>query len=103
MDLDLSPLGTGVAEIRFDLESTDVGEFGMNTPSFVAIDNLALGATPLWAGYDLLESGWVDTGSFLGWVYPVGDYVYILAIGKYVYLPEPVGGIGDGAWIYIPQ
>ena len=80
-----------------------MGQFGMNTPAYVAIDDLILGATPLWAGYDLLESGWVDSGSFLGWIYPVGDYVYVNALGRYAYLPEAAASSGDGAWLYLPR
>ncbi|HSH08766.1 MAG TPA: DUF4465 domain-containing protein, partial [Oceanipulchritudo sp.] len=45
--VDLSPLGTGVAEIAFAMESSDMGSFGMNTPAYVAIDNLVLGSTPV--------------------------------------------------------
>ncbi|MBK1881469.1 DUF4465 domain-containing protein [Luteolibacter pohnpeiensis] len=39
-EVDLSELGT-VDELQFSLTSSDVGEFGMNTPAYFAIDNLA--------------------------------------------------------------
>jgi uncharacterized protein (TIGR03382 family) len=45
--VDLSALGSGVDRLTFDLESTDVGNFGMNTPAYFALDNLLLGATPV--------------------------------------------------------
>lgn len=54
-----------------------------------------------WAGWPIQENGWVDTGSFLGWVYPVGDFLFIQDLGKYVYLPESHVGPG-GAWMFIP-
>ena len=38
--LDLSGLGT-VDEMQFSLSSSDVGSFGMNTPAYFALDNLA--------------------------------------------------------------
>ena len=38
--VDLTPLGNDVATIRFELSSSDVGAFGMNTPAYFAIDNL---------------------------------------------------------------
>ncbi len=38
--LDLSGLGA-VKELAFSFESTDVGDFGINTPQYFAIDNLA--------------------------------------------------------------
>lgn len=37
--VDLTPLGT-VKQIRFSLTSSDVGDWGMNTPSIFCIDNL---------------------------------------------------------------
>ena len=37
--LDLSGLGI-VSELRFDFESSDVGMFGINTPTYFGIDNL---------------------------------------------------------------
>ena len=37
--LDLTSLGV-VRELRFDFESSDVGGFGINTPTYFAIDNL---------------------------------------------------------------
>ena len=42
--VDFSPLGT-VDEIRFTMSSSDNGMFGMNTPSYFAMDNLAVPET----------------------------------------------------------
>jgi len=39
--VDFSPLGE-VDRLEFSLDSTDNGEFGMNTPAFFAIDNVAV-------------------------------------------------------------
>lgn len=103
IDVDISPLGTEVAAISLSLESTDVGEFGMNTPAYVALDNLVLEETPTWAGYDQLPDGWVDTGNFLGWIYPQGDYVYLLSLARYGYLPEAEAAKASGSWIYLPR
>jgi hypothetical protein len=41
--VDLSSLGS-VAEIKFDLQSTDNGDWGMNTPAYFCFDNLAIKA-----------------------------------------------------------
>ncbi len=43
--LDLSGLGL-VRSIGFEFTSTDVGEFGINTPTYFAMDNLNLTAVP---------------------------------------------------------
>jgi len=40
--VDLSPLGN-VQFIEFTLESTDMGQWGMNTPAYFALDNLVYG------------------------------------------------------------
>jgi hypothetical protein len=104
LEVDLAPLageaGSAVAEIRFALESTDVGAWGMNTPSYLAVDQLVLAATPTWGGYDLGADGWVDTGEFLGLVYPVGDFLYIQRLGRWAYLPEGLTD-GEGAWLHL--
>lgn len=43
--VDLSGLGT-VDRLSFSLNSSNVGEFGMNTPAYFAMDNLAVAAVP---------------------------------------------------------
>jgi hypothetical protein len=43
--LDLTALGAP-ASIALSWESTDVGSFGINTPTYVAIDNLVLTPEP---------------------------------------------------------
>lgn len=40
--VDLTPLGS-VQFLEFALESSDVGQFGMNTPAYFALDNLTYG------------------------------------------------------------
>lgn len=64
-DLDLSALGTGIDKLSLSLESTDVGDFGMNTPAYIAMDDLILGATPVpEPGFMALFLGLVA----LGWI-----------------------------------
>jgi hypothetical protein len=43
--VNLAPLGSAV-RITFDLDSTDNGQFGMNTPAYFALDNLAVTPIP---------------------------------------------------------
>jgi hypothetical protein len=38
--VDLTPLGDIVKTLHFELSSSDIGAWGMNTPSYFAIDNL---------------------------------------------------------------
>lgn len=57
-------------------------------------------ATPTeWAGYAIGEDGWVDTGSFLGFVYPLGDYIYVADTAGWMYLPESMVS-AEGSWAY---
>jgi hypothetical protein len=44
-EVDLSAL-SGARRLSFGLESTDVGQFGMNTPAYFAVDNLRLVPEP---------------------------------------------------------
>ncbi len=43
--VDLTPLG-GAARLTFLLDSTDNGQFGMNTPAYFALDNLTVAPVP---------------------------------------------------------
>lgn len=44
--LDLTPLGDAVARLEFEMDSTDSGMFGMNTPAFFAVDQLTFSVVP---------------------------------------------------------
>lgn len=44
--LDLTGLGVATTTLSFGLDSSDVGAFGMNTPAYFALDNLALTPVP---------------------------------------------------------
>lgn len=55
-----------------------------------------------WAEWPIVTDGWVNTGDFIGWIFPVGDYVRSFSLNRYIYLPER--GVGDGgAWFYAPR
>lgn len=45
-EIDLTALGSGVAAIEFTFQSSDMGDFGINTPTYFAMDNLAYSAVP---------------------------------------------------------
>ena len=58
-EVDLSPLvGLGARTLAFRLTSSDNGFFGMNTPAYVAIDNLVLDIAATPGDFDF--SGTVD-------------------------------------------
>jgi len=106
-EVDLSPLTgnnawspgvyTPVHALSFSLESTDVGAFGMNTPSYIALDDLVLGTE------SELTAGWENTGDWLGWVHVDGDWIYILSLEKWAYLPGTHTENSAGAWLHIPR
>lgn len=45
-NVDLTGLGSGVRSIELSWASSDVGDYGMNTPAYIALDNLAYSAIP---------------------------------------------------------
>lgn len=51
-EVDLTGLGANVSGIQFELTSSDVGQFGMNTPAYFAMDNFS--AVPESSTYALL-------------------------------------------------
>jgi hypothetical protein len=56
--VDLSVLGA-VTGLQFDLSSSDVGQFGMNTPAYFAMDDLGYNPVPIPGAVWLLASGLV--------------------------------------------
>jgi iduronate 2-sulfatase len=61
-----------------------------------------------WAGYEVLPTGYVDTGiGFLAWVWVgedgegMADWMYPLALEEWTYLPESLVTAGSGAWCYL--
>ena len=58
--------------------------------------------TTLWAGYEVAELGWVDTGTWMGYLNVAsGDWVWSASLATYIYLPEDFVS-ESGAWTYIP-
>jgi hypothetical protein len=54
-----------------------------------------------WADYPISDNGWVNTGDFLGWIFPdEAGYVLVYSMGRYIYLPEEAVG-PSGGWAYI--
>jgi hypothetical protein len=51
--VDLSPLA-GARSVGLTFESTDVGDFGFNTPTYLAMDNIRLSAVPEPSGRGLI-------------------------------------------------
>ena len=45
-DVDLTDLGANVKWLEFEMETTDVGMFGANTPLYFALDNLTIQSVP---------------------------------------------------------
>lgn len=58
------------------------------------------GAT--WAGYEVVENGWTDTGSWMGWLNVSGDpWIWSESLNTWLYMPEQ-SGLEFGAWVFLP-
>lgn len=80
---------------------TDIG-FAVGTyRSLYGIDNLIIdNALPRWAGFEIMDGNYVDTGDFLGQLYVTdGDWVYSYDAEKWLLLPENFVG-ANGGWTY---
>ncbi|MFO7725823.1 MAG: hypothetical protein R6V45_09775 [Oceanipulchritudo sp.] len=53
-----------------------------------------------WGPYEPDSTGWVDTGDFLGWVYPDSGYLWVSSLSRSIYMPGDFVGEG-GAWGYV--
>jgi hypothetical protein len=71
-ELDLTPLAElGVKQLAFRLSSSDNSIFGMNTPAYVAVDNLTLEVTSTPADFNLDNA--VDGEDLAIWQQHYGD------------------------------
>lgn len=109
LPVDLSALGTGVRSIAFSLDSSDTGDWGMNTPAYFCIDDLAMDASGgFWAGAPIQEGGWAVTAA-LGPVWtpaPDSSWVWSDRLGTWVYANEQSRAQmadGEGNWLYISR
>jgi len=84
MDVDLTALsGLGVTQLQLRLDSSDFNPtFGLNTPAYVAIDNLTLTTQPIAGDYN--HDGQVDSIDYTLWRDTLGSAV------------SPAGGDADG-------
>lgn len=57
----------------------------------------------VWAGYEVLDQSWVDTGSWLGYLNIWGEpYVYSATLDALLYIPE-ASVQSYGGWAYWPE
>jgi hypothetical protein len=73
-----------------------VGESGWLVDWSASIPSIA--AIEVWNGWPLVD-GWLQSGLPIGRAYPVGDFVYVEALQRYVYLPDPTPAAG--MWMYV--
>jgi hypothetical protein len=67
--VDLSFIQVPVFSLSFELESTDVGEWGMNTPAYFAMDNLEV--------YNTVGQGELSTSRMSVYPNPMIDVVHV--------------------------
>ncbi|HPF98754.1 MAG TPA: DUF4465 domain-containing protein [Kiritimatiellia bacterium] len=71
--VDLSPLGPNVKTLHFVLSSSDNGDWGMNTPSYFAMDNLGVAYAPA-DDYTNSTALGFETNLFVAWATGWMDY-----------------------------
>jgi hypothetical protein len=54
-----------------------------------------------WANYQVDEDGWLDTGDWLGHVYPIQDFLYSQLFSNYFYLPAHWVNPQAGSFAYV--
>ncbi len=64
--LDLTSLGSDVKSLHFELTSSDVGSWGMNTPNYFAMDDLIVAPRPGWQTVDFSDLDVPEDGYWNG-------------------------------------
>jgi hypothetical protein len=98
---------SGTLEVNFEYDGTSAVVLafgGYNTD--VKIDNVMVATVSpgdnKWAGYDIIDGQFVDTGSLLGLLeITSAPWVYSYDLGRYIYLPESAVS-QSGAWTFFP-
>jgi hypothetical protein len=90
-----NPASPNGADVLFwDDISVYVGAEMLETPNFD-------GGGETWAGFPVRPDGWVDTGSWLGWVeVSAKPWIWINGLNSFVYMDEATVST-SGAWAYV--
>ena len=104
--VDTTAAGTFSVNFTYN-EGETVGLIFIGFATGVQFDNLSISTaveSTEWAGYPKRPDGYVDTTPMLGWIWvsDATDYVWVVNLGKYIYLPEDFVG-PSGAWAYLPR
>jgi hypothetical protein len=96
---------TGLTADTLTFDWTNTTPAGSGTAAVfggMQIVDTSSGSGPTWAGYDILQDGWVDTTPWMGYInVSAGDWVWSASLNKYLYLPE-VFVSESGSWAYAP-
>lgn len=108
-----------VGTYQFQNPSTNIGGFLLATGTganqavpTMQVDNISIrtgedlipgdpGSSGMYAGYPVLEGGFVDTGAWLGFLY-VGDspWVWSYTLNNWLFMEEPEAD-SPGAWVFV--
>ena len=95
-----------VIQMGFEVETRFVGNaMGQGTVTFSNLEGYIEGsASATFQGYDIVEGNWIDTGSYMGWLWiEFAPWIYSASLDSWIYLPASASLEDAGAWIYIPQ
>jgi hypothetical protein len=95
----------GTATFNFSYDGTGYIGFAMSAyANSFTFDNFSVAefeAPTTWGGFDIVGSGDVDTGGFLGWInVTFAPYVWNYSIEGWLFMDEPPAD-AIGSWMYI--
>ena len=68
----------------------------------IRIEAIGGSSSDTWAEWPIGEEGWVDTGAFMGILYPIEDWIWSHSLAAWAYLPA--GWVQtEGAWTWIAR
>ncbi|MEX0331816.1 MAG: glycoside hydrolase N-terminal domain-containing protein [Puniceicoccaceae bacterium] len=90
-----------ISGLPVPVEPVDENLYGFLTTAGQSYVVIPADSLPTWAGYPIVTGGYVDTGSFVGWLYvDQAPFVYSVSLANWMYMPEELVTV-DGAWTYI--
>lgn len=94
-----------VIQMGFEIETRFTTVMGEGKITFKNLEGYIEGGAPAtFQGYPIVDGNWIDTGSYMGWLWiEFAPWIYSASLDSWIYLPASASLEDAGAWIFISQ